>query len=379
MSRARFRDFEFLTDSHDAKAGRRLVVHEYPGADVPLVEDLGEKAWDWSLDAYFIGPDYDLARNEFMMLISEPGADWLTHPWLGQLWVRVSEWSVSESTEKGGYCTVKVSFVPGGEIRQPELDLCDAAQAATVALADVAVEEFEPPPMPSNTLQMYVAAVQQRLEGLRKIISLATLPLTWAAQIMNVVNGIKTDLSALAAMPGAYAAALRGLANALGLRDGSRRDASADLRPGARAALVGRIVKAATNTTANTTPDATLLANLRAERDLRQRLVVSAALSVAIADYSSADERDRALDAVERAVTALLPGASDAVFQAAAQARAAVITALVSQDLRSEKTRNIVAPLPAVLIAHHLGVSEEVFLARNAVRHPLFVNGEVRG
>ena len=38
---AQFRNIEFLTDSHDAKGGRRLAVHEFPGAEQPLVERLG--------------------------------------------------------------------------------------------------------------------------------------------------------------------------------------------------------------------------------------------------------------------------------------------------------------------------------------------------
>ncbi|MDR2015551.1 MAG: hypothetical protein LBP99_08050 [Azoarcus sp.] len=67
------------------------------------------------------------------------------------------------------------------------------------------------------------------------------------------------------------------------------------------------------------------------------------------------------------------------MFQPLVTARAAVIEALLAQDLRPTVSRDIVHPLPAVLIAHGLGVKEEDFLARNAVRHPLFVNGEVHG
>jgi len=118
---------------------------------------------------------------------------------------------------------------------------------------------------------------------------------------------------------------------------------------------------------------------LRAEYALEQRLFASAALSVAVADYPSEADRDQALAAIDKAVTGILHTAPDAVFQPLATARAAAIDALLAQDLRPTVSRNIVSPLPAVLIAHGLGVPEEDFLKRNAVRHPLFVNGEVHG
>jgi prophage DNA circulation protein len=386
MSRARFRDFEFLTDSHDAKGGRRLVLHEYPGADVPLVEDFGEKAWDWSLSAYFIGPDYDAGRNELLALLAEPGPAWLTHPWLGLLWVRAQGWSVSESNEKGGYCTIKIEFIPGGETRQPVPDKIDVAQAACRESAAAAVEDFELRPMSANALQNYVAAVQQRLESLRKIISLATLPLAWASSALNVIQGVKTDIASIAALPSAYANTLLGIAHALGLSTGDGSNIAADLKPGLRAGLVGRIGKTAgasrrpVTLTGASTADAALLANLRTEYALEQRLFASAALSVAAAaDYPAEADRDQALDAVNKAMTGILPTSPDAVFQPLVTARAAVIDALLAQDLRPTVSRNIARALPAVLVAHRLNVPEDVFLMRNNVRHPLFVNGVVYG
>ncbi|MDR2012390.1 MAG: DNA circularization N-terminal domain-containing protein [Rhodanobacter sp.] len=385
MSRATFRDFEFLTESHDAKSGRRLVVHEHPGSDVPNVEDFGLKAWDWSLNAYFIGPDYDRARNKLLTLLAEPGPDWLIHPWLGTIWVRVKDWSVSESNDKGGYCSIKIELVPGGEIRQPELDYSDVAQAACQEAATAAVEYFDLLPMSADALQSYVAAVQQRLESLRKIISLATLPLAWTSSAISSIQGLKHDLGTIAAVPASYANTLLGVAHSLGLSAGDGRDIAADLKPGARAGIVGRIGKTAgpsrraVTITGASTSDVALLSNLRAEFALEQRLFVSAAMSVAVAPYPSEADRDQALAAVDQAVSGVLYAAPDSVFQPLVTARSAVIEALLAQDLRQGVTRNIVRPLPAVLIAHNLGVPEEDFLARNAVRHPLFVNGVVHG
>ena len=57
----------------------------------------------------------------------------------------------------------------------------------------------------------------------------------------------------------------------------------------------------------------------------------------------------------------------------------ALTEALLAQDLKPATYRDVTAPLPAIVLAHRLGVDEAVFLARNAVRHPLFVRGRVYG
>ena len=380
MATASFRGFEFLTDSHDSKGGRRLVVHEYPGAEAPFVEDLGGKAWDYKLTAYFIGPDYDLERNGFLAKLADPGADWLTHPWLGYLWVRAHSWSVHESNDKGGYCAVSLDFVPGGE--QPftsTVDMVDVAIDKLNKLSDAAVDDFELEPMSANGLTAFLAAVHGKLEILRTALAYATLPLTWASQINGLIAGVKGDIAALMALPAAYADALRGLSDALGL--GSDRD---DLADTDRPRLVARMVNAAgsgTSVDVSGAPvtEVAVRSNLIREEALRSRLFVAAAAQMALADYRAAADRDAALSAVVRALDALLPSLPDAVFQAALAARAALIEALLAQDLKPAMVREVAGPIPAVVLAHRMGVAEAVFLARNQVRHPLFVTGRVYG
>ncbi len=381
MVTASFRGFEFLTESHDAKGGRRLVVHEYPGAEQPRVEDMGGKAWDWKLNAYFIGPDYDLERNGFLAKLAEPGADWLAHPWLGDLWVRAHSWSLHESNDKGGYCTVGIEFVPGGE--QPftaEPDKVDIAIDRIRQLADVTVDDFELEPMSADGMTAFIAAVHQKLEGLRKVIALATLPLTWANQVQGLIAGIKGDLAALMALPAAYASAFRGLTDALG--GGADSFAPGDVSHGfsdtARPRVVSRIASVATSTSI-VTLDGVVQRNLLRESALRSRLLVTAAAQVALADYRAEADRDAVLASVVAALDILLPGLPDPVFQAAVAARTSLIEALLAQDLRPATFRDVTAPLPAVVLAYLLGVDEAVFLARNAVRHPLFVIGRVYG
>lgn len=379
MAKASFRGLEFLTDSHDAKSGRRLVVHEFPGRDVPEVEDMGAKAWDWRLSAYFIGPDYDLARNDFLAVLAKPGADWLQHPWLGMLWVRAHTWSVQESNEKGGYCTVSVEFVEGGGSLQPTTDRVDIAAARLKDFSQASIDDFSLEAMSAGGMTAFLATVSSKLDVLRDALALATLPLTMASQIRTLGAGIQGDLAALMAVPTQYATALAGFANDLGL--GSDGDGVADTdRPrmvhcvvaaagsGSRVAVDGAAVT-----------DSAVRRNLGREDALRSRLLVASAAQIALADYRAAADRDAALATAVAALDVLLPSLTDAVFEAAVAARSALIEALLAQDLQPALVRDVAALLPAALLAHRMAVDESVFLARNAVRHPLFVSGRVYG
>lgn len=375
MSRASWRGFEFLTDSHDADYGRRLAVHEFPGGEIEEVQDLGAKSPGWTLTAYFIGPDYDLERNALMAKLAEPGADWLTHPWLGLLWARPRNWKLHESNKEGGYCTLQIDFVPGGGTLQPQQDMVDVAFDRTIVLMDVAQEDFSLESMSAGGMASFLAGIHGKLDMLRNVISLATLPLTWAGQIQGLIAGIKGDLAELMALPGAYANALRGLANALGL--GADRHGLDDTD---RPRVIARIATAATARSAPAAdPEPAVSRNVRAEEALRSRLLVAAAAQIALTQYRAEPDRDAVLQVVVQAIDVLLPDMPDPVFHAAVDMRAAVSAALLGQDLKPTTERNVLHPLPSVLLAHQLEVDEDVFLARNAVRHPLFVKGRIYG
>lgn len=340
---------------------------------------MGGKAWDWRLSAYFIGPDYDLKRNAFLAKLAEPGAEWLNHPWLGMLWVRAHTWSVQESNDKGGFCTVSVEFVEGGSSLQPTTDRVDVASQSLADLSVAALDDFSLETMSSGGMTAFVAMVSGKLEGLRAAIALATLPLTWASQIRTLGAGIMGDLEALMAIPAQYATALAGFANLLGV--GSDRDDVADTD---RPRLVHGICTAATAgaglaVTGVAATDGAVRRNLMREEALRSRLLVTAAAQIALADYRAAADRDAAMTTALAALDALLPSLPDAVFEVAVAARAALIEALLAQDLQPATMRDVSGPLPAALLAHRLSVDESVFLARNTVRHPLFVSGRVYG
>lgn len=388
---ASFKGMEFLTDSHDAKGGRRLVVKQYPGGEVPELEDMGGKAGEFRLNAYFIGADYDLARDKFLSILNKPGADWLTHPWMGRLWVRPRDWSVHESNKDGGYCTVSVDFVPGGgDTALPTADRADIAAAANKRFADTVQAEFALVPMSASSLNSMIAKVQGQLDRVRNVLAMATLPLTMMNQVRNVIDGIKGDVAALMALPDQYAAAFRSFSNLLGSNDAASSSSSTSTGTSSPASVpdtaipqvVDSIVAVAelpVSQPGGVGDSPALHINLARESDLRSQLLLASAAQMALADYRSASDRDAALASVLAAMDKMLPRMSDAVFQAALDCRATLIDALLAQQLEPAQVRDIVQPLPATLLAHRMEVDEAVFLVRNKVRHPLFVRGRVHG
>jgi len=384
LTKADFDGFEFLTENHDAKSGKRLVVHEFPHSDEVEVERFGAKAKAFKLNAYFIGADYDLEVNGFTEKLAATSAVWLNHPWLGQLWVEAADWTRSESNDKGGYCVVSIDFVPGGRAPyEPTVDKVDVAFDRTAKLHDAIIEDFSLEPMSNDGLNAFIADISQHLEGLRNVISLTTLPLTWANQVLNVIGGVKNDINVLMQVPGQYAAALGSFSNVLGLgADTLDEDVASDTRVRAVARITATainppIIEASTNTAV--TVSALYKINTARESDLRSQMLVVAAANMAIADYDNANGRDAVLSNLLTAIDTLLPSMSDAVFQAAVSARTALIDALLDQDLTPQVSRDIANPLPSVLLAHQMGIDEAVFIAQNNVRHPLFVVGRVYG
>lgn len=378
-AKASFRGFDFLTDSHDASYGRRLVAHEFPNTDEPELEDFGLKAKSWRLNAYFIGPDYDLEANGFLAKLAAPGAEWLQHPWLGALWVRARDWSRTESNDKNGFCTITIEFVPGGRAQStPTVDKVDAAIARIKQSNTVAVESFALNPMSSDVLGGLVADVQQHLDGLRDAISLATLPVTWANQVLNVVNGVKNDIQTLLQIPQDYATALANMADLLG--SGAGLGIELDSRQRARA--VSRITATAMqpkSIDASPIISTDYKANVQAEASLRSQLLISAAAELALSDYQDAQTRDAVLANITAAIDSQLGNMGDDVFHAFSDLRQSIIEALLDQDLTPAQIRDLITAQPSAVLAYDMALTEVELIERNAVRHPLFIVGRIYG
>lgn len=140
---ASFRGVRFLTDSTSTEFGRRVVVHEFPFAEDAESEDLGKKTRRYTLNAYVIGDDHDLQRQQLIAAFEQPGTGELVHPDYGRLTVRCEPGTV-ENNGNGRITRFSLKFV---EVKsQPATSLKRNVQAdrnvAFEALALAAMKHF---------------------------------------------------------------------------------------------------------------------------------------------------------------------------------------------------------------------------------------------
>lgn len=131
---ASYRGVPFHVASHTSEAaGRRAAVHEYPGRDTPYVEDLGRRTTELTLQAYVVGPDYDVGRDALVAACAEPGPGRLIHPTLGERDVVCTGCTVSERTDEGGMARVTLTLIGSGAARYPAATPDTAAGLAAAA------------------------------------------------------------------------------------------------------------------------------------------------------------------------------------------------------------------------------------------------------
>jgi prophage DNA circulation protein len=386
---------EFLTESHEAKLGRRLVIHEFPGADDPLVEDLGAKAATVSLTAYFIGADYDLERNKMLLLLNKKGSAWLDHPWLGYIAVWAKEWSTSESIEKGGFCTISIEFVPTGmAATNPTIDHVDHATEKMTALSDTAQLAFVLSIMSLDVVASFISLCTSKFDTLQNTVSIAALPLASlqntlsittlpqqaSLQIIPLIQAVKNDFVSLLASPDRYVSALRLLVDSVLSVDSYLSDTDRVRVVSYLTSLAIRYpVHSSLLSDAAPTSALELPANIEKDTALQACFLISVAGQLALNDYQTAADRDAVLSSVLTAIDTLLPVLPDAVFQAAVTARVAIYDALMVQDLQPTQQRTVFSAMPSTVLAYRFELDDPLFIAINAVRHPLFVAGDIYG
>jgi prophage DNA circulation protein len=111
---ASFASVQYHVEQQSRTGGRRVVTHEYPKRDTPFSEDMGRQTTHYQITAYLIGPRYHTVKQQLMSALDK-GTGALVDPYLGGTKQCICErYSVSETRERGGYCTFEMSFVELG-------------------------------------------------------------------------------------------------------------------------------------------------------------------------------------------------------------------------------------------------------------------------
>jgi len=110
-----FRGAKFVTEGHEESGGRRLVSHEFPQANTPVLEDLGKKAGSFSITCHIIGDGYPADADALRDALLKDGVGTLIHPWYGSMQVGVDNYSRTDSAgADGGMAVFSISFLESG-------------------------------------------------------------------------------------------------------------------------------------------------------------------------------------------------------------------------------------------------------------------------
>ena len=112
---ASFSGVVYHVEQQGRSGGRRVVLHEYPKRDMPYAEDMGRAATRYQITGYLIGPSYNIIKRALMAALDSISGGMLIDPYLAIPKLCICErYSVSETRERGGYCTFEMSFTEVG-------------------------------------------------------------------------------------------------------------------------------------------------------------------------------------------------------------------------------------------------------------------------
>ena len=115
LTPASFRGVQFHVETGEQAGGRRDVLHEFPNRDTPYSEDLGRRARRFSVTAYIIGPTYTINRDALTAVLEQAGPGTLILPTQSAQQVQVDHYSVIEQRQRGGMCTIEMTFTEAGQ------------------------------------------------------------------------------------------------------------------------------------------------------------------------------------------------------------------------------------------------------------------------
>jgi prophage DNA circulation protein len=404
-----FRGVEFCWKQSDTTVGRKTARHDYPLRDDAYIEDMGMLPREFTLECYVIGEDYTFARDALTSALEQEGPGILTHPTMGTFLACVADKvRVTESTSEGGMCRFSIPFILAEENKwYPSADVDTggavddkantAAEASKNEFGDKFTSSGKPQFVKNDAISM-TDKICSALDGLR-----AKFPTNVETPaFIKDLNKIKNSAQSLIGAPYTLAQSIMTQVNQL--RDLALTPLNllnyAKIQTQGLLNVASSIVNlpmsifnayaslfdygTSTSSISQTTPSRIQQAqNLDAFNALvRQAAIIEAARTSSTIDFSSYDEAESVKETLVDAIDTELLEASDTVYAALVDLRAAVVKDISTRgaDLSRIVSFTPAQTAPALVIAHRLygdgGRAEEI-IARNKIRHPLFVPGGV--
>ena len=122
---ASYKGADFHVEAMSEDNGRRIVSHEYPKKDTPYAEDMGRRAFSYTVRGYCIAfvtdtryslfqRDYRVPRDALRDALDAGGAGRLQLPSIAAVQVVCERYRMTEEARFGGFCTFDMQFTEAG-------------------------------------------------------------------------------------------------------------------------------------------------------------------------------------------------------------------------------------------------------------------------
>ncbi len=411
---ASFRGVPFFVSTSSYETGRRTITHEFPGRDLPWVEDLGKAADKFKLECFVVGPEYMAARDALINALRQTGPGRLIHPYYGEKNIVIDgRITVNESTREGGLAKISVNCVEAGE--QPSRSatsttaLLDAAANVVNETMEDEIEEgfhadSQPEDVRTNATSI-MADIVSAMRSARRNVNAFTSTITDIAQQINEFSDALGDLLAL---PGSIASQVVGLCSAIFGAVGEVAE-SLDTLSESKEILRGSFDAIAASATGainkfrrvnllletfgsfsdfgddivDPVGDSPQTLQKLANQQLLVRLVrvtavAEACRAVGVLEFDSQNHAEEVRDTLADAIEELCLDAGDDLFAALTDLRATLFDHVTDLSLPGLSTYTPNQSLPALIVAHLLygdATRDQEIVERNNVAHPGSIQG----
>lgn len=376
---ARFRGVSFWVDSRDVETGRRTALHEFPGRDVPFIEDLGRKARSFAIEAYVLGDDYMPARDALLEACEKAEAGQLIVPWSGEVLAVCTGCRVRESRAEGGMAHFSLSFSESGEASTPtgsvsETKRAEGFAAKLRAFADTKLDlSFLRYDMPAPVLEDALAAMRTMADHVNTFRTIVADPAGLAGHMLTMAG---LSFSSLAELAPSSLLSFFFTDDAYSISPKEHTVRAQEMLAIAEAAPDSSLSFPAGVITTMKRHNQQTIASYQ-----QVSAVVEAARSAALSLPESRKEAALLRGAVCNAIDAVLETTiDDALHMLFMDLRTATVRSLANRggELPDIVTFTPQAVLPSLVIAHQVQSSaslsaEAELLRRNKVRHPGFM------
>lgn len=217
---ASFRGIQFQVRDDTYESGRRLETHEYPGANTPMTEDLGRKAYKIQLVGFVNGKDWRKQAEKLQDALEMHGSGELVHPNGQKYTVCVESYNVHETT-RIFESEFTITFVESGKQPAPTITSALTDRLASVAKALNITSAIEFMKLSADyisdavtTVSAVASGIVENLstivDGIQDVADTVTGAIDSAVSVALELDDLKNNVETLLATPDKWAARVQG-------------------------------------------------------------------------------------------------------------------------------------------------------------------------